>query len=291
MGMGNLPDMNRIDRLVQSLIVCLGVLLLAVSASASEGEHRFGESVTYAVGIGAELTHGDYGSNADATAVTLPVLVAINPLEAVDLALELPMVFLSSRSGSGIVVTQSGGVGYRRGASSAAATTTATTTTVTEAGLGDISLTAGWTLAADSELMPKIRPTFFLKAPTGDEDLGLGTGTFEAGPGLSLSKWLGELQLFADGAYIFQNSSSSYEGKNYVSYSAGGGFQTTERLFVSLYLKGSSAKASGGTGPVEGYVKFNYLQSRRVSWELFGLTGLNDASPDAGGGLLVMYQF
>lgn len=284
-------EMDRIDRLVHGLIVCLTVLLLAVAARASEGEHRIGEGVSYAVGVGAELAHGDYGSNADATAVTLPVLVAVNPLEAVDLTFELPMVFLSSRSGSGVVVTQSGGIGLRRGASSSTVTTTTTTTTVTEAGLGDISLTAGWTLVADSEVRPKIRPTLFLKAPTGNKDQGLGTGTFEAGPGLSLSKWLGDLQFFADGSYIFQNSTSSYAGKNYVSYSAGGGFQATDRLFVSLYAKGSSARVSAGTASLEGYVKFNYLQSRRVSWELYGLTGFSDASPDAGGGLLVMYQF
>lgn len=289
--MNNRDEMNQIHTVVYSLIVCLVVLLGAVAARAENSEHRLGQGVSFAAGIGAEVSHGDYGSNADATVVTLPVLLAVNPTEAVDLTLELPMVFLTSKSGSGVVVTQSGGGGRGRRPSSTTTTTNSVTTTATEAGLGDINLSAGWTVLADGEQTPKIRPTLYLKAPTGDKDRGLGTGTFEGGPGVSVSKWLGDVQLFAEGAYIFQDSTSNYQGKNYVSYSAGGGVQATDRLFVSLYAKGSSTRIDGGTAPVEGRVKLNFLQSRRVSWELYALAGFTDASPAAGGGMLLMYQF
>ena len=284
--------MNQIHAVVYSLIICLVILLGAVAAKAENSEHRLGQGVSFAAGIGAEVSHGDYGSNADATVVTLPVLLAVNPTETIDLTLELPMVFLTSKSGSGVVVTQSGGGGRGRRPSSTTTTSTSTvTTTATEAGLGDISLSAGWTVLADGEQTPKIRPTLYLKAPTGDKDHGLGTGTFEGGPGISVSKWLGDLQLFAEGAYIFQDSTSDYQGKNYISYSAGGGVQATDRLFVSLYAKGSSSRIDSGTAPVEGRVKLNFLQSRRMSWELYALAGFTDASPAAGGGMLLMYQF
>ncbi|MCE1227619.1 MAG: transporter [Geobacteraceae bacterium] len=284
-------EMNQIQKIVCSLIVSLVVLLAAIAARAETNEHRLGQGVSFAAGVGAEVTHGDYGSNADATIVTLPVLLAVNPTETIDLTLELPMVFLSSKSGSGVVVTQSGSGGRGRRVSSTTTTTTTVTSTTTEAGLGDVNLTAGWTVLADGEQTPKIRPTLYLKVPTGDKEHGLGTGTFEGGPGVSVSKWLGDFQLFAEGAYIFQDSNSNYQGRNYVSYSAGGGVQATDRLFVSLYAKGSSARVDGGTAPVEGRVKLNFLQSRRVSWELYALAGLTDASPAAGGGMLLMYQF
>lgn len=287
--MNNSNEMNQIHTVVYSLIVCLVILLGAVAARAESTEHRLGQGVSFAAGIGAEVSHGDYGSNADATVVTLPVLLAVNPTETIDLTLELPMVFLTSKSGSGVVVTQSGSGG--RGRRPNSTTTTTVTTTTTEAGLGDVNLAAGWTVLADGDQTPKIRPTLYLKAPTGDKEHGLGTGTFEGGPGVSVSKWLGDIQLFAEGAYIFQDSTSDYQGKNYVSYSAGGGVQATDRLFVSLYAKGSSARVDGGTAPVEGRVKLNFLQSRRVSWELYALAGFTDASPAAGGGMLLMYQF
>lgn len=289
--MNNSNEINKIHAVVYSLIVCLIILLGAVAARAENSEHRLSQGVSFAAGIGAEVSHGDYGSNADATVVTLPVLLAVNPTETIDLTLELPVVFLTSKSGSGVVVTQSGGGGRGRRPSSTTTTTSTVTTTATEAGLGDISLSVGWTVLADDEQTPKIRPTLYLKAPTGDKEHGLGTGTFEGGPGVSVSKWLGDIQLFAEGVYIFQDSTSDYQGKNYISYSAGGGVQATDRLFVSLYAKGSSSRVDGGTAPVEGRVKLNFLQSRRMSWELYALAGFTDASPAVGGGMLLMYQF
>jgi hypothetical protein len=287
-------EAKQINTLVYSLIISLALLLIAVSSRADDWEHRLGQGVPFAAGIGAEVTYGNYGSGADATVVTIPVILAVNPLDSLDMTFELPLVYLSSRSSDAVVVTQSGGAGRRRGATNAttsSALTTTSATMVSEAGLGDISLTAGWTVVQDSELIPKIRPTLYLKAPSGDKDHGLGTGTFEIGPGLSFSKWLGDFQLFAEGAYIFQDSVSSYLGKDYISYSAGGGLQATDRLFVSLYAKGSTTRTSGGTAPFEGRVRLNFLQSRRMSWEVYALAGFTDASPTAGGGMLVMYQF
>lgn len=285
-----LDKLRAVTKLMQSIVICVALLLVAVVAGAADDERRLSQGVSFAAGIGAEVTHGDYGVGADATVVTLPVLVMFNPFEDIDMNLELPMVFLTSRSGSGVVVTQAGGGGRGRG-KSIAATTTTTSTTVSEAGLGDISLSTGWTMVQDSEKMPRIRPTLYLKAPSGDKDRGLGTGTFEAGPGVSVSKWFGDVQLFGEGSYVFQDSNSAYQGKNYLSYSAGGGLQATDRLFVSLYARGSSTRVDGGKAPVEGRLKLNFLQSRRFSWEAYALAGFTDASPAAGGGLLVMYQF
>lgn len=286
-------EMKRLVRWFSCLMVCLVFFCTTLPASADDLTHRLGQGVLFATGLGAEVTYGDYGVNAGATVVSLPLFVALNPLETIDMSLELPMVFLSSRSGSGVVVSQSGGAGRGRGPGRTitSAITLATSSTVSEAGLGDISFTAGWTVVADDEQLPAIRPTLYLKAPTGDKERGLGTGTFEIGPGLSVSKWLGDVQLFAEGAYIFQDSNSIYQGKNYISYSLGGGLQATDRLFVSLYAKGSSARVDDGTAPVEGRLRLNFLQSRRVSWELYALAGFTDASPAAGGGVLMLYQF
>ncbi len=293
--------LKRNGLIVHGLVVCLALLSGAEVVCASEDEHRLSPGVALALGIGAEVTYGNYGNNAEATVVTMPLLVALNPLPELDMTLELPLAYLSSRSASGIVVTQSGGTGFRRGTprngsmnTSASGITTMTTTdggTSSAAGLGDISLTAGYAIVQDSEQTPRIRPMVYLKAPSGDKNNGLGTGTFEGGAGLSLSKWLGNVQLFGDASYILQNSTNDYQGRNYASYSAGAGVQATDRLFVSLYAKGSSARITGGTAPLEGRLKLNFLQSRRVVWELYGLAGFTDASPAVGGGFMAMYQF
>jgi hypothetical protein len=117
------------------------------------------------------------------------------------------------------------------------------------------------------------------------------TGTVEAAPGLSISKWLGNVQLFGEGAYIFQNSKSDYSGRNYISYLGGAGIQATERLFVSALAKGSSSRSDGAEAQAEGRLKLNFMQSRRISWEIYGSAGFTDANPDFGGGMAMIYQF
>ena len=113
----------------------------------------------------------------------------------------------------------------------------------------------------------------------------------EAGPGLSVSKWLGKVQLFGEGAYIFQNSKTDYLGRNYISYLGGAGIQATDRLFVSALAKGSSARSEGAEAQTEGRISLNFMHSRRISWSFYGSAGLTDASPDYGGGLMVVYRF
>lgn len=294
--------MTRIYHTLCSLLFASALAGLSVSGAAAEDTgHRLGPGVAVAVGIGSDVTYGNYGVSADATAVTVPLTVVVQPLESVDLTLQVPLAYQSSRSfsssTSSFVVYPSGGAGRRQNASNPAlgavsvSTTQTAETRYSEYGLGDISFSAGWAVLPESDILPRTRLTGYVKAPSGDKDRGLGTGTVEAGPGLSLSKWMGDLQLFADTSYIFQDSNSAYAGKSYVSYSAGAGLQMTDRLFVSLYAKGSSVRVSGGEVPVEGRIKLNFLQSRRISLEAYALAGFTDASPAVGGGLLTMYQF
>lgn len=271
--------------------LCLALIAHASPVLARDGEApRLDGAASAALGAGFEVSHGDYGANADATLVTVPLSVFFSPAEKLDITLEAPLVYLSSRSDSGVIVTHTGGAGRgraangsRRGARDA--------TTVHESGVGDINMTAGWTLLTDGVRTPKLRPIFYLKIPSGDLDRGLGTGTVEAGPGISVSKWLGGIQLFAEGAYVFQNSKTDYPGRNYVSYLGGAGIQATDRLFVSLLAKGASARSDGAEAEAEGRLQVNFLHSRRMSWEIYGSAGFTNASPDIGGGLLIVYRF
>ena len=272
------------------MLLCLALVAYSSQVLARDGEPRLDSAASAAVGVGFEVSHGDYGAGADATLVTVPLSVNVYPADNLDITLEAPLIYLTSRSGSGVVVTGSGGAGRGRGAGRSR-TAADGATTVHESGVGDINMTTGWTLLADGERSPKVRPTFYVKIPSGDLDRGLGTGTVEAGPGLSVSKWLGSIQLFGEGAYIFQNSRSDYPGHNYVSYLGGAGIQATDRLFLSVLAKGSSSRSEGAEAQAEGRLKLNFLQSRRISWELYGSAGFTDASPDFGGGVMMIYQF
>jgi hypothetical protein len=272
------------------MFLCLTMLIHAPQVWARDGEPRLDSAAPAAVGLGFEVSHGDYGVSADATLVTLPLSVFLYPTDKLDIILDVPFLFLSSKSDSGVIVTGYGGAGRGRsaGRSKRAA---AGETMVRESGIGDINMTVGWTLLQDGEGALKVRPTFYLKVPSGDLDRGLGTGTMEAGPGLSVSKWLGSVQLFGEGSYIFQNSKSEYPGRNYLSYLGGVGIQTTDRLFVSVMAKGSSSRSEGAEAQGEGLLKVNFMQSRRIAWEIYGSVGFTNASPDFGGGVMMIYQF
>lgn len=273
------------------VLLCLALFAHSSQVFARDGEPRFDSTASAAVGIGFEVSHGDYGVNADATLVTLPLSVFLHPVNKLDITLEVPLLYFSRKSDSGVVATSSGGAGRGRGANRSGAARADGSKTEQESGVGDINMTTGWTLLQDGEGTLKVRPTFYVKVPSGDLDRGLGTGTFEAGPGLSVSKWLGSIQLFGEGAYICQNSKSDYPGRNYVSYLGGAGIQATDQLFLSALAKGSSARSDGAEAQAEGRLKLNFMQSRRISWEIYGSAGFTDASPDFGGGMMMTYQF
>jgi hypothetical protein len=272
------------------MLFCLALFAHSTQVLARDGEPRLDSASSAAVGLGFEVSRGDYGVGADATLVTMPLSVFLYPVNKLDITLEVPLLYLSSKSGSGMIVTHSGGAGRGRTVNSSRATVTGSTT-VQESGVGDLNMTGGWTMSADGEGTLKFRPTFYAKAPSGDLDRGLGTGTLEVGPGLSVSKWLDNVQLFGEGAYIFQNSKPDYQGRNYITYLGGVGVQATDRLFVSVLAKGSSARSEGAEAQAEGRLKLHFMHSRRISWEIYGSAGFTDASPDYGGGMTLIYQF
>ena len=274
---------------IQILHLVLLIIIWQLPAWAADFGRPQENQGSYAIGLGLEYIQGDYGVNAGARLLTMPLLIQANPTERFDLALELPLVIASSKTGSTMLVTQGGG--GRRWSGTSTTTTVTTNSTVTEVGLGDINLTAGWVMLDETDLLPELRPTLYLKLPTGNDRLGLGTGTVEAGPGLSLSKWLGDLHIFGDGNYIFQDDTELYAGKNYVSYSGGIGYQLNERVYTSIYAKGSTTRVEDGHAPLEGRIKLGITQSRKVSWDLYVIKGFTDASPDVGAGAQVMYQF
>lgn len=275
-------------RTVACFVLCVLILGASSPVLARDIELKSGQPA--AVGVGFEVSHGDYGVSAEATLITLPLSFFLQPMESLDLTLEVPLLNLSRRSGSAVVATGSGGAARGQGAKRTGGAPTGSMTE-NQSGLGDVNLTLGWILLPEGEAMPKVRSTLYGKAPSGDADRGLGTGTTEAGPGLSVSKWLGRVQLFGEAAYIFQNSTVDYAGRNYVSYLFGAGIQAAERLFVGALVKGSTSRVEGADSQSEGRLKFNFLQSRRVSWEVYGAVGFTDASPDVGGGLSLVYQF
>lgn len=247
------------------------------------------ENMLFSTSVGFEVQL--YKSEFDATIITLPISFSFYPTERLDINFEIPIIYLSQKSEDGLVVTQSGATRKRRGSTNSVTTVTQTTTTSSyKAGLGDINMTLGLTLI-DNWNDINLRSTLYLKAPTGDSDSGLGTGTFEIGPGLALSKRFDSVLLFGEGSYIFQNTNNDYLGKNYINFLGGIGIYPDDQFYISIFGKGSTPRSETSDTQLEGRLKLTYIKSRRVSWDVYLSKGFTDPSPDYGGGIAFTYQF
>jgi hypothetical protein len=249
-----------------------------------------------AIGLGLEYSTGKYGTDDRSDFIAVPFYLDLYPTDRLDLELIIPYVQLKTRtSGSStIIVTAQGarkGKAVRAQATTNSSTTVATEDSHTESGLGDISLTTGYALLLDDLRQPLLRATFYLKFPTADEDKGLGTGEFDFGPGLSLSKWAGNWHLLVEGSYVFQGDADYFDAKDYVQYTGGVGYQFSDTFYGALQALGASAVAEGADDSLEGRLKFFWQMVPTTGIEGFVSTGFTDGSPDFYSGLAVFYNF
>ncbi|MHB8058851.1 MAG: hypothetical protein ACYDHC_13270 [Desulfuromonadaceae bacterium] len=258
------------------------------------------EAPQYAVGIGFDASTGTFGTDSTSSYASVPFMVDWFPTERIYFELFVPLVYQRTKN-TGLAATggtvkstarriMGGGLYSYTGGS--AALTSGAVADESVSGLGDITLTGGYALVLDSETTPYIRPTFYVKFPTADDTKGLSTGKLDVGPGLAVSKWLGNWQPFAEGRYIFQGASYDETGAmNFLTADAGVGYSWGERLFTSVYGRSGSRLFDGMEAPLEARLKVVWRFGERTYTEAYALKGFSDGSPDYGGGVSVFKEF
>jgi Putative MetA-pathway of phenol degradation len=275
----------------RSLLAAITILLLPASA--------YAVGAKYDVGLGFEFATGQYGTGITTDALYIPFIVEAYPTDRLDFSLELPLVYQSSSavvggefmgmrqssgSGSTAVMAAMSGPGPRTNASS-------TEINNSQFGLGDMKLKAGYVLYTEEAYVPAFRPNFFLKIPTADKDKFLGTGAFDGGFGLEVSKWFGKWLTDGEMGYAFQGSSSVVAVKDYLYYSAGAGYQVSERLRPMFFFKGSTATVEGASALLEARLRVKYQFSKQVGLDGYLAKGITTASPDFSTGMALYYYF
>jgi hypothetical protein len=252
---------------------------------------------TYSVGLGFEFASGEYGTGIRTDSIYMPFTVGVYPTERLDFSLEVPFVYQSS---SAVVAGQFMGMQGTQGSSAVVmapsrggmgTNASAGQVNTSQSGLGDMKLKAGYVLYTEEKYVPAIRPNFYLKIPTADKNKFLGTGAFDGGLAVELTKWFGKW--FADGemGYVIQGKSSVLAVKNYLNYYAGGGYQITEKLRTMLLLKGTTPTVEGATSQLEARLRAKYLFTKHTGIDGYLAKGITTASPDFGTGLAVFYEF
>jgi hypothetical protein len=232
----------------------------------------------------------------------MPFTASVYPTERLDFSLEIPFVYQST---SAVVAGQFMGMqGQAMGGQPVMAAmgvpgpgsgmrTSAPAGSVNNSqdGLGDIKLKGGYVLYTEEKYVPAIRPNFYVKFPTADKNKFLGTGEFDEGFAVELTKWFGAW--FADGelGYAIQGKSTVLAVKNYLYYYAGGGYQVTDRFRPMFFLKGSTATVEGASSLLEARLRAKYQLTKHTGLDGYLAKGIQKSSPDYGMGLAVYYEF
>ena len=257
----------------------------------------YADGTTYSVGLGFEFASGEYGTGIRTDSIYMPFTASVYPTARLDFSLEVPFVYQSTsavvagqfmgmqgtQGSTAVVMAQSrGGMGTNASAGQV---------NNSQSGLGDMKLKGGYVLYTEEKYVPAIRPNFYVKIPTADKNKFLGTGAFDGGFAVELTKWFGKW--FADGemGYVIQGKSSVLAVKNYLNYYAGPGYQFTERLRTMVLLKGSTPTVEGAKSQLEARLRAKYMFTKHTGFDGYLAKGITTSSPDYGMGLAVTYEF
>ena len=256
----------------------------------------------YSISQGLEFSSGKYGTDTRTDTIYVHFIAVVSPTDRLGLSLEIPFVYQSNgnvvtsiarggmQGSKAMMLPTSGMMGSSSGASSGM-TSSSANTNQSQSGLGDITLRAGYVLVPEKDSMPQVRPTAFVKFPAADKNRSLGTGEFDEGFAVEISKWFGDWNPFAEAGYTIQGKSAQLPLNNYVTYNTGVGYQVAENFRPILLLKGATSPADGASGLLEVRLKLKYQATNHTGIDGYAAKGLTTNSPDYGTGLAVYYDF
>ncbi|MGB9080961.1 MAG: transporter [Desulfuromonadaceae bacterium] len=255
----------------------------------------------YSISQGFEFSSGKYGTNTRTDSIFAPLTLMASPTDRLGLSLEIPFVYQSN--GNVVSSIARGGMQANKttmlmavgtsgmSGSGSGMSPSSSSTNQSESGLGDITLKIGYVLVPEKESMPQIRPTAFVKFPTADKNKSLGTGEFDEGFAVEISKWLGNWNPFAEAGYTVQGKSEQLSLRNYMTYNAGVGYQVARNFSPMLFLKGATSPAVGASSLLEVRLKLKYQATEHTGIDGYVAKGITTNSPDYGTGLSVYYDF
>jgi outer membrane putative beta-barrel porin/alpha-amylase len=249
-----------------------------------------GPRPSWQVGGSASYFTGKYGT--DVRTDTLYVPTSLRRLfDNGDLTLVIPYVTITSNCG----VTVVNGVPLRTGGLCPSTTSTGTLPSrVTQSGIGDVLLIGRYYLYTEAEngLLPSITVTGRLKAPTADRDRGLGTGEWDEGGGIGLTKRLTDKLIgLADAGYTIIGKPEGVNLRNQWSYDVGLGYYFLPTLMGSVYYEEARALVPGFQNPRDAFMGLSWKVTQTVRFNTSFVKGLSNAAPEYGASVGVSFRF
>lgn len=151
----------------------------------------------------------------------------------------------------------------------------------TNSGLGDIDVSGRYYLVDEAAGAPAIDLMMAIKLPTADESKGLGTGEFDVGFGLEMSKWLDSRYAFyLDWSYLLAGDPEDVNLNNQIAYDIGAGVKVFPKFLASVFYEEATPLLGETSSSRSLALRGNYRldRARRL---LGGLSlGLSSGAPD-----------
>lgn len=312
MGMAVFLRRHRI--VVIAVFGCIAGLSLDVASAAEKDrngpEQRPPAVKNWQIGFTPSYSSGNFGTNSTSTFVYAPWSIR-RLFRDGDVTLVVPFVSASTDGRSTLIggnPTQvdgdsnsgSGGGGssdsdcgdIEDGEPLCGTTTRSAGQKVRTAGLGDVILRGRYYAVEEKEFVPLIAFTARMKFPTANERQGLGTGRFDHGYGVELSKMLGQSWItFLDGGYNFLGNPNGLVLRDQYWYDVGVGYYLTRDFLASVYFEEYRAPRAGRVNIRDFYFAFNYKFSDE--WRFNGgvAVGVSNGAPDHVFSIGTSYRF
>lgn len=265
----------------RSTLFC-ALLLLAGAAHAEDG---------FNLGLGADYSSGDYGSDTTTTILSLPV-TAKYATGAWSFKASLPWMRVD---GDPNVVPGLGsltnlnplGRGRGRGTGTGGGTPT-TIESGTESGIGDLRVAATYSVDTGGPL--GIDLTANAKIATADEDKGLGTGANDYGVAVDLYRDFDGTLLFGGVGYTTLGDSDFIDVDSVLNANAGASRRVGSGSLGAMYdWRAAASDGADDRSELTGF--YSFPTGERTKMQVYAVKGLSDGSPDWGLGLSLTAGF
>ncbi len=276
----------------------LGVVLLCLvdsaigGTAAGEDEEAPKPSPPWRVSATAFYSSGTYGGDSRTNILYAPLTLR-RVFQDGDLSLTIPFVSISGTGSVRLVggvptrtdtvgggSSGTGGGGAGRGKSPGALPLGASST---DGGVGDLILRGRYYVAEEGGILPLVAVTGRLKLPTADADRGLGTGEFDEGAGLELTKTIADRWVaYLDGGYNIIGDAPGTNFNNQWWYDVGIGHDVTNDLHLSVFYEEYRALVNSVNNARDLLVIGNYILDERLHVNTSLLVGLSNGAPQYG---------
>jgi len=228
---------------------------------------------SFELASGVDYSAGHYGAATDTTVWSIPLDLKAQ-LGRLRLQASLPYEFIS---GPGQMV---GGV----------IVSSPNAPVMSRNGIGDLSLAAAYLLTRENGLLPAIEIGGGAKIPTAKTTIGTGEADYSATASLYKTVAPGAM-LFGSIGYSWLGSPAAYRLRNGLTASGGVNFRPADNQNYGVSVAYREPVAAGLKGQAVVSPYMTYRVSPLWGITLYGMGGLNDASPRIGAGLrLTVFQ-